>query len=188
MQLNELMTLALNPPPAQTQPRSAPRIWRDGQANRAPYRRHLQIGPQNGLLQCHRQADDDVVTLAAKYRMWRHRDFYQGVTGPPIADPRHALAFKPNDLPVLHARGYVHIEGPPVRQGDPTCRPVDGVQKIQAELVVGVLATHGKPASSSARTASAAKRMGEDALEVVGIEAGIRAVLVAATGIAEIAV
>ena len=86
VQLDELVSAALNAPAAQSQPRSTTGIRRDCQAHWSLDRRYFQRGAEDCLLQCHRQLHDNVVALAPEHRVWRHRDFHQGVPWRAIAN------------------------------------------------------------------------------------------------------
>src|SRR4029078_6301733 len=119
--------------------------------------------------------------------MRRYRDLDQRIARGTVADAGHPLPLQPDHLSVIHADRNPHIQAPPVGQRDPAHCAIDRVEKVERELIVGVLPAHGKT-PPTCRAAAGTEGLAEDALQVLGIEASIRTILLPTGRITEITV
>ena len=84
-----------------------------------------------------------------------------------------------------------HIQRASVRQRDPARGAVHRVEEVERQMVLGVLAAHREPpspAGCATGAAASAERLGENALQVLGVEARGRVVFLASRRVAEVAI
>lgn len=115
--------------------------------------------------------------------MGQYADLDQGIAGRTFAKSRPALAGQAQDLPVFEPGRNGHVQGAAIRQGEPPHGAERGGQEIDAERItrvraLGVEIGAGAPAEG----------LGEDPVQVLGIEGLLGPVLGPARVVAEVAI
>ena len=119
-----------NPLTAEPQDRTGVGSFRHRHCHGAGRCRHGDAGAEDGLGQCHRQVEVDVVALTGEERVRLDCDLNQRVAWLAVTDAGAALAAQPEDLATLDSSRNCHIKRFPVGQGQPLGRAGDCLEEF----------------------------------------------------------
>ncbi len=182
VQLHELVAVA-DAFAAQAQAGSGARSRRDGDAHGAVDGWDLQRGAEDGFFQGHGYVGDDVVAVAMEAGVGGDGDFYQCIAGGGAIEAGAALAAQAQDVAVLGAGWYAHVEGFALGQSEAAGGAGRGIDEADGQRVLHIAATHALAGGSPiGALAGSAEGLREESLQIFLAEPASRGFVTFLTG------